>query len=100
MKSKLYLITLLIIVMVIAGCAASTSNEVTTTAAPNTETEDVEKDKPIEVDKGLFNVKVTLPASIFEGENMDDVVTQAKEDGVSEITVNDDGSITYKMSKS
>src|SRR5690554_5848027 len=98
MKCKLYLITLLLIVMVIADCAGSTNNEVITADPTNTETEVMDKEepeqgieteekptedkeKPIEVDKGLFSVNVTLPASIFQGENMDDVIAKAKEDG-------------------
>lgn len=53
----------------------------------------------IEVDKGLFSVEITMPASFFEGEDIDEIVAKAKEDGISEVIVNDDGSVTYKMSK-
>ncbi|WP_042472936.1 hypothetical protein [Bacillus ndiopicus] len=44
-------------------------------------------------------VEVKLPASFLEGQNVDDVIANAKEEGVNEITKNDDGSLTYKMSK-
>lgn len=37
---------------------------------------------------------------MFEGESIDDVIAKAKEEGVGEATINDDGSVTYKMSKS
>ncbi|WP_214484024.1 hypothetical protein [Bacillus sp. SM2101] len=64
---------------------------------------DVEKEneaESIEVDKGLLNVEVTLPNSFFEGENMDSITAQAKEDGIKDVIQNDDGTITYVMSKS
>jgi hypothetical protein len=58
-----------------------------------------EEEKPIEVDKGLLNVEVTLPASLFQGEDLDKIIAEAKEAGVGEVSKNNDGSITYKMSK-
>lgn len=54
----------------------------------------------VDVDKGLVNVEVTLPASFFEDTDMETLKKEAKEDGVKEVIVNDDGSVTYKMSKS
>ena len=50
-------------------------------------------DQGITVDKNLFSVDVTLPASFYEGENM----TQAKLN--AEATLNKDGSVTLRMSK-
>lgn len=58
------------------------------------------EEKPIEVDKGLLNVEVTLPASLFQGEDLDRIIAEAEEAGVGEVSKNSDGSITYKMSKS
>ncbi|WP_404332503.1 hypothetical protein [Mesobacillus maritimus] len=65
-----------------------------------TEEQKPEEEKPIQVDKGLLNVEVTLPASLFLGEDLDRVIAEAKEAGVGEVSKNSDGSITYKMSKS
>jgi|HigsolmetaGSP11D_1036233.scaffolds.fasta_scaffold09069_1 hypothetical protein len=53
----------------------------------------------IEVDKGSRNVEITLPASFFGDQDAEQVIEDAKSKGVSEATVNDDGSVTYKMSK-
>jgi hypothetical protein len=59
-------------------------------------------DQGITVDKNLFSVDVTLPASFYEGENM----TQAKlnadaaKKGYGKATLNKDGSVTLRMSKS
>ena len=58
-----------------------------------------QKKEGIEVDKGLLNVEITLPEMLFEEDNMDDVVERAKEDGAKEVKKNDDGSVTFKMSK-
>ncbi len=58
-----------------------------------------QKEEGIEVDKGLLNVEITLPEMLFEEDNMDDVVEKAKEDGAKEVKKNDDGSVTFKMSK-
>ncbi|ACT04193.1 hypothetical protein [Paenibacillus sp. JDR-2] len=56
----------------------------------------------IEVDKGLLNTELTLPASFFEGDERtsDQIIADVKSKGVKEVTANADGSYTYKMSKS
>lgn len=60
-----------------------------------------EENESLEVDKGLLNVEITLPASFFEEEeDNDEIIASAKADGVKDVIVNDDGSLTYKMSKS
>jgi len=51
------------------------------------------------VDKGLLNVEVTIPATFMEGEDIDQVVADAKENDIKNVTKNEDGSVTYKMSK-
>jgi PBP1b-binding outer membrane lipoprotein LpoB len=62
--------------------------------------ESAKKDESVEVDKKLFNVEVTLPASMFENESLETIKADAKENGIKDVTQNEDGSITYKMSKS
>jgi hypothetical protein len=58
-----------------------------------------EKNESINVDKGLLSVEITLPASMFEGEDIDSSITKAEQKGIK-VTKNEDGSVTYKMSKS
>jgi len=55
----------------------------------------------IQVDKGLLNVKITLPASLFEGSEStkEEIEADAKAKGIKNVTFNDDGSVTYEMSK-
>lgn len=45
------------------------------------------------------NVEVTITADLLIGANVDDIITKAKEDGIDDVTKNNDGSITYKMSE-
>ncbi|MDX8044409.1 hypothetical protein SH601_00280 [Gracilibacillus sp. S3-1-1] len=58
-----------------------------------------EEEGGMEVNKGLLNVEVTLPASFFEGEDLEQIKDENTEEGISEVTQNDDGTVTYKMSK-
>ena len=77
-------------------------NTEATTVAESGEAEEPEESTEggVDVDKGLFNVEVTLPASLFEGEDMEAVIADAEAEGAKEATLNEDGSVTYKMSKS
>jgi hypothetical protein len=42
---------------------------------------------------------VTLPASLFAGQSLDDIRAAAQKSGVENVVQNKDGSVTYKMSK-
>lgn len=87
------------------GGNANTENEIEV----NDEVEDVSEstdtnDEKIEVDKKLLDVEITLPASFLEldGEELDidEIEKEAKEDGIKDVVLNDNGSVTYTMSKS
>ena len=54
----------------------------------------------LNVNKGMVNVDVTLPASFFIATTEEEIIAEAKENGVTETVVNEDGSVTYTMSKS
>ncbi|MDR6123445.1 hypothetical protein QFZ87_003042 [Bacillus sp. SLBN-46] len=56
------------------------------------------KEQTVDVDKGLFNVEITLPASMFEGQDINKVIADVEKEGIK-VTKNEDGSLTYKMSK-
>lgn len=54
----------------------------------------------VDVDAGLFNVTITVPADFLdEGVTQENLDEQAKEKGFKSITLNDDGSATYVMTK-
>ncbi|WP_010676880.1 hypothetical protein [Bacillus timonensis] len=87
---------LLLFMMVLSACSGDKEENKATKDKESTEET---QDEQINVDKGLINVEVTLPASMFEGQDIDKVIADAKAEGVKEVTKNEDGSLTYKMSK-
>lgn len=91
---------LIVLVFIVSACGTNeTSNEKET--EKETENGKVEKaeSQSVNVDKGLINVEVTLPATFFEDQDINEVIASAKEEGFDEATANEDGSVTYKMSK-
>ena len=58
------------------------------------------EEQGIEVDKGLLDVELTLPAEFFDGQTPEEIEVSAKEQGVKEVKINEDGSVYYKMGKS
>ncbi|WP_436371689.1 hypothetical protein [Cytobacillus sp. BC1816] len=88
--------------LMMAGCSSEKAKETGTEAEQTIKEEDqnnAEGNEAVKVDKGLLNVEVTLPASMFEGEDMDSSIAEAEKEGIK-VTRYDDGSVTYKMSKS
>ncbi|WP_404321819.1 hypothetical protein LG298_15155 [Cytobacillus firmus] len=84
-------------VMIVLLSACSESEKTAGEKEPVTEKK-TEESEAVEVDKGLLNVVITLPASMFEGEDADSSIAEAEKEGIK-VTRNDDGSVTYKMSK-
>ena len=85
MLSLIFLLTL-----VVAACGKDEASS---------KQEKKEDGEEIEVDKGMLNVEITLPAIFFEEDDIDQAIAEAKENGVGEVIKNDDGSLTFKMSK-
>ncbi|OLO38829.1 hypothetical protein BTR23_11260 [Alkalihalophilus pseudofirmus] len=112
MKKSLYLCIIAVLATVLVACGEDNASEHEQPVEP-TEEETVdeneavveeqngetEEDQSIEVEKGLLNVSVTIPSTLIEEQDLDQIIAEAKEAGVKEVTQNDDGSITYKMSK-
>lgn len=90
MKNKI--VSVLLAVMMCFMTACSTSTDVSAT-------ESKEETNAIDVEKKLFSVQVTIPASLFE-EGVTQADLDAKvTDGIKSITLNEDGSVTYVMTK-
>lgn len=53
----------------------------------------------VEVDEGLFNVELTIPAEYVGEQTQADLDVIAKEHGFKSIVINADGSATYTMTK-
>lgn len=100
------------------GTSATTSNTASNaeqqTATASTAKDDGEDqnanqastgDSGIDVDKGLLNVEITIPAETaeyygFTFESQEEADAYAKEQGFKIVTLGDDGSVTIVMSKS
>lgn len=106
MKKKLIALTLALLML--AGCGSTAAPE--PTAAPEiTETPQVETPEPttegaesngVEVEKNLFSVELTIPAGLMGETTQKELdATAAENDGIKSITLNEDGSATYKMTK-
>lgn len=91
---KINYIVFILAMLLLAACSSESG------AGKEVKENGENKGEKVEVDKGLLNVEINLPESFFEGEDIDEVIAEAKEEGVAEVTKNDDGSLTYKMSKS
>ena len=87
MKKVIAIILALVMVMGLVACGESAQ-----------QTDQNQSDGP-KVDEGLLNVEVTLPASFFEDMTAEEIQAEAEEEGYSKCVINDDGSVTYTMTK-
>lgn len=99
MKKILMSFMILFLFSVMAACGNEDAAEDQNKDKSEENATEEKSDENIEIDKGLLNVEVTLPASMFEGQDIDQVIAEAEAEGVKDVTQNDDGSLTYKMSK-
>ncbi|MCM3584849.1 hypothetical protein M3182_03700 [Mesobacillus maritimus] len=91
------LFSFLFIIALLAACSGANEDKADQDAAGKENAD--ENSEEIEVDKGLLNVEITLPATFFEDEeDLNKTIADAEKDGI-EATKNKDGSLTYKMSK-
>lgn len=75
--------------------AVDKNTELSTTAeATNQETQ-----QSIEVDENLLTVEITVPSSFIGETTQEDIDNSVKEKGFISGTLNDDGSVAYKMTK-
>lgn len=95
LKKMLFTILMSVLFILTACSPSNDSNKEEKQDGKKTE----ETGGALEVDKGLLTVEVTIPATFMEGEDIDNVVAEAKKDGIKDVTKNEDGSVTYKMSK-
>lgn len=92
--------TLIFIIMLLAACADHTA-ETEQDVAQDSEEQSTDEESGIEVDKGLLNVEITLPSNFFDEEELASIEENIEQETQeAEVTKNDDGSITVKMSKS
>lgn len=102
-RSKLPLVIILIVLILIM-CAIlvfkwALENGKIEVRLPDS-TNSTENSGSIDVDKGLFNVQITVPKDFCEGATQEDLDKESSEKGYKSATLNDDGSVTYIMTKS
>lgn len=113
MKNLKQLIAVTVIILVLAGCSSNENGKAGTNAAPvnsssvedsaNGSTNEAgsnNENKGVEVDKGLLNVDITIPASFFEASDTETVINNAKEQGATKAVKNEDGSFSFTYPKS
>ena len=103
MKKKL-ITSLLICTIALSGCGESKNTPADTsseTVESSTEGDMSELDAigDVEVDENLFTLELTIPAEYVGETTQEELDATAKENGYKSITLNDDGSATYVMSK-
>lgn len=105
MKQLIALLLALAMSMSLVACGGGTDTSTSGTSDAGTSVSTSaqisgESEGTIEVDKGLLNVSVTIPASMLAGMTEEDIKEMADEGGLGNYTMNTDGSVTYTMSKS
>ena len=96
MKKLVSLLLTLALVMSLVACGGRSGTQTNGNASAEKETGN---SAGVQVDEGLLNVDVTLAASFFEDQAEEEIKAAAKENGYSDCKINDDGSVTYTMSK-
>lgn len=69
------------------------------TADSSTEKDALDLIGDMNVEREIFDVKLTIPKDYVEGETQESLDAKAKEAGWKSATLNADGSVTYEMSK-
>lgn len=85
MKKTLVILLALITAVLFIACTDKKGNE--------------KSGESINVDEGLLFVDVTIPAAFFEDTTEAEIKEEAKEEGYKSCVVNEDGSVTYTMTK-
>lgn len=106
MKKKIVM-SLLICTLALSGCGSSNAPADTSTNQSSETTEfstegdisDLDSLGDIEVDENLFTVELTIPADYVGETTQEELDAEANEHGYKSITLHDDGSATYVMSK-
>lgn len=96
MKKIIVLLLTVAILLCFASCSSGETTEKEETSATSATTATTEI-----VDENLLTVEITVPASMFDEDNQpsNELSEEQKEQGFKSAQVNEDGSVTYTMSK-
>lgn len=92
------------LLFVITGCSPDSGMESQSPSVqPEQQSEDVNSFEDLDgldVEQDLFDVEITIPESFLdEGITQEDLDAEVKESGFQSATLNEDGSVTYIMTK-
>jgi CYTH domain-containing protein len=90
---RFWSISFISVLLLLVSCSSVEKTDNSDEEGENTE------DRQIEMEKGLLEVELTIPSQFVEGKKIDQLIASAKENGMSDVVKNQDGSLTYKMSK-
>lgn len=87
--------------MAACGGSDSTSEKENTASKSSAEAGEAQEteENGLSAEKNLLSVEVTIPASLLDGSESTELTDEAKSHGIKDITQNEDGSITMKMTK-
>ena len=87
------------VVMILSLCACGGKQDDSSVSSSETNMDDTSEHSGISVDKSLLSVEITMPSTFFEESSDEEIEDAANERGIEKCIINDDGSVTYKMSK-
>lgn len=105
MKKKYLLGLFIVLSLIVAGCGGSGEKKesVKGNNSENVQKKDKTSEENIKVDKKQLDAEITLPTFLTQGADPELLSTAldegAKEQGIKEVVVNEDGSVTYIMSR-
>lgn len=108
MKRILAFLTALVMSLPLAACSGAPSVPASSFAAPSSAVSGVASGEAaassgstssLTVEENLFDVEITLPADLVGEATQEELEAQAIASGVYSVTLNEDGSATYVMSK-
>jgi len=75
-KRKFSFVFFVLSMVILASCSADKDKK------ENADNNKQADEQNVDVDKGLLNVEITLPASMFEGEDIDTVIADVEKEGI------------------
>lgn len=90
MKKNIYLLLAITLMLSLTACGENEEQK---------EQNESENAGIVQVDEGLLNVDVTLAATFFEDMTEEEIKKKAEEEGYKDCKINEDGSVTYTMTK-
>ncbi len=101
MRIESFLVLITMMVLSLCACGNNLGGEITSNQSNGENSLGAESSKnSISVDESLLYVEITVPASFYSGMSDDEINSKAEEKGFASCTINENGSVTLKMTKS